>query len=657
MGIATGLQKKFSFKQVGISALSSALTAGGGGPITGIKDAALAVANAVAVNAITQGVSIAAGVQNRFSWAGLAAAGVAAGIGAGFDYAGGGKVSLSGKIADAVGGGRFGVNVAHGVRGAALGLAGAATRSAIEGTSFGDAALAALPDIIGNAIGYAVAGRASRAIEKALSSPVEEPALATAVDALDIAPLEPFELELPELDRLGDTPQIALLNSRQNSAARASDGNVAPFSPAWWARLADDPFISAVLASPRDGRVSPVQREPLAQERLPTMNAGNVPRAPFLNFLLTGKFGGNPMAAYHAGNSTAAALDAVEEPTIALGLAGGAIAMGLEAAPFIFTRYSAGSLATAEGLTGLVPGMEAATPVAGLGVAGVAAHRAGVLDEVGDAAGALLRRVACFVAGTPIHTRDGLKAIEQIRVGDMVWSRSEHDVGDASWRKVTEWAPTGEQKIYEVSVEARDGRAETYRTTEMHPFWVETGGADGTGGFIAASLLKAGESVRLVDGSAARITSVTSTQVIEPVYNFSVEGWHTYHIGELGVWVHNDVCLGDIPFFNPNYLRPNQTSAVLDTLAHVKNGTTPVGPTATNWARTFNNNEGLLPTAIGGRQVAYSEYRVASAPFSQAGAGTHRIVMGETTTGRYYFYTTTHYGTDGTARQAFWRIR
>ena len=29
---------------------------------------------------------------------------------------------------------------------------------------------------------------------------------------------------------------------------------------------------------------------------------------------------------------------------------------------------------------------------------------------------------------------------------------------------------------------------------------------------------------------------------MENVYNFEVEGFHTYHIGELGVWVHNTNC-------------------------------------------------------------------------------------------------------------------
>ncbi|MGZ5029302.1 MAG: polymorphic toxin-type HINT domain-containing protein [Methylobacter sp.] len=30
-----------------------------------------------------------------------------------------------------------------------------------------------------------------------------------------------------------------------------------------------------------------------------------------------------------------------------------------------------------------------------------------------------------------------------------------------------------------------------------------------------------------------------------PVYNFEVEDFHTYYVGELGVWVHNTNCFAD----------------------------------------------------------------------------------------------------------------
>ncbi len=172
------------------------------------------------------------------------------------------------------------------------------------------------------------------------------------------------------------------------------------------------------------------------------------------------------------------------------------------------------------------------------------------VGEIGVAAFGALRRV-CFAAGTLIHTKDGLKPIEQIRVGDRVWSRSEHDVGDASYRTVLEAACTGEKEIWEIAVSTPDGRAETYRATETHPFWSETGGDDGEGGFVAAGDLEVGEQLRLHDGSPAYVTRVAKTDAVEPVYNFSVDGWQTYHVGELGVWVHN-ICLNEFQRLFPD---------------------------------------------------------------------------------------------------------
>lgn len=62
-------------------------------------------------------------------------------------------------------------------------------------------------------------------------------------------------------------------------------------------------------------------------------------------------------------------------------------------------------------------------------------------------------------------------------------TRSEHDRGEPSWRKVLEAAQTGEEATLAVEVSAMDGRVETCRATELHPFWVVT---RGEGGFVAA---------------------------------------------------------------------------------------------------------------------------------------------------------------------------
>ncbi|SUD89732.1 polymorphic toxin-type HINT domain-containing protein [Psychrobacter phenylpyruvicus] len=138
----------------------------------------------------------------------------------------------------------------------------------------------------------------------------------------------------------------------------------------------------------------------------------------------------------------------------------------------------------------------------------------------------------CFVAGTLIETIDGLKPIETIQQGDLVWSRHEETL-EYGYRPVTGTFSFDDKEIYEVVVQDSTGNTETYQTTEEHPFWV-----DGSG-WIAATALMAG--MKLVDRNNEILTVVSQTKLdkTDTVYNFEVDEFHTYHIGEFGVWVHN----------------------------------------------------------------------------------------------------------------------
>ena len=98
----------------------------------------------------TQGIAVVTGLQSKFDWAGVAAAGIGGGVG----NIAGAKLGLTGKL------GQY-------VSGMAGGVAGAAATSLVTGNDFGDTLMAQLPSIIGNtignAIGDAVAGRGGRA--------------------------------------------------------------------------------------------------------------------------------------------------------------------------------------------------------------------------------------------------------------------------------------------------------------------------------------------------------------------------------------------------------------------------------------------------------------------------------------------------------------
>lgn len=144
---------------------------------------------------------------------------------------------------------------------------------------------------------------------------------------------------------------------------------------------------------------------------------------------------------------------------------------------------------------------------------------------------------ACFVAGTLIQTVDGLKPIEQIQRGDLVWSRQEF--GDAyAYKPVFETKVTENQQLYEVVVENASGETETYLTTAEHPFYI----ADL--GWLKASLLEVGMPLLDRNGNSGslKVKSQTKLERWEAVYNFEVGEFATYHIGHLGVWVHNANC-------------------------------------------------------------------------------------------------------------------
>ncbi|WP_432199761.1 polymorphic toxin-type HINT domain-containing protein [Erythrobacter sp. W53] len=167
VGVATGIQDKFSLKGVALSALSAGVSGGldkiGVFSKLGVASASSgnAIVNAAArgalTSAVTQGVAVGVGLQSKFSFAGVAAAAVAGGVKQGIgEWASnqGHKIStglgFTGDTEIDVAGG-----ITAGIVGAASSIAAAATRSAIDGSSFGDAIVASIPDVVASALdGY-----------------------------------------------------------------------------------------------------------------------------------------------------------------------------------------------------------------------------------------------------------------------------------------------------------------------------------------------------------------------------------------------------------------------------------------------------------------------------------------------------------------------
>ena len=81
----------------------------------------------------------------------------------------------------------------------------------------------------------------------------------------------------------------------------------------------------------------------------------------------------------------------------------------------------------------------------------------------------------CFAAGTLVHTKDGLKPIEQIQVGDWVLSKPESGEGEQAYKRVVNTFSFEDRVVRRVTYSVmRNGSWEHERliATDNHPFWV-----------------------------------------------------------------------------------------------------------------------------------------------------------------------------------------
>ena len=133
---------------------------------------------------------------------------------------------------------------------------------------------------------------------------------------------------------------------------------------------------------------------------------------------------------------------------------------------------------------------------------------------------------ACFPAGTPIHTQQGIRKIEQIREGDLVWSEHETS-GQISLKKVI----TTIRKEIDTTVQI-ELEGETIETTAEHPFYTKEGWKD------AADLTEQ-DHIQTKNKKWYRVKGQNFLYTKKKVYNFEVEDWHTYFVGKLAWLVHN----------------------------------------------------------------------------------------------------------------------
>lgn len=108
----------------------------------------------------------------------------------------------------------------------------------------------------------------------------------------------------------------------------------------------------------------------------------------------------------------------------------------------------------------------------------------------------------CFVAGTAVHTANGLVPIERVQIGDLVLSQPEHG-GEPVYKKVVNTFIHLEKKIVEVIYWLEDEPDTEYSifATDNHPFWVNEIG------WTQADQIDSGTHLQLVDRRSAYVIS------------------------------------------------------------------------------------------------------------------------------------------------------
>ena len=132
----------------------------------------------------------------------------------------------------------------------------------------------------------------------------------------------------------------------------------------------------------------------------------------------------------------------------------------------------------------------------------------------------------CFVGGTLVATKDKTKKIEDIQEGDLVWSYNE-ETGKKELKKVVELSRNTSSSLVIVSVNGTE-----IICTPEHPFYVN-------GNWIEAKDLTKGMLLTTLEGKTSPVESVKFLDEKVKVYNFEVEGNHSYYVSDKGILVHN----------------------------------------------------------------------------------------------------------------------
>lgn len=151
-----------------------------------------------------------------------------------------------------------------------------------------------------------------------------------------------------------------------------------------------------------------------------------------------------------------------------------------------------------------------------------------------------------FAAGTLVHTKEGLKPIEQIQVGDWLLSFPEDQPIPQEYRqdpnppkiykRVVQTFVTENQPVTEFPVtNYASGIHERFTATPNHPIYVKDRG------WITLEAIYAGRKLVAVENhyfGNLMLGGLSKDKGLATVYSIEVEDFHTYYVGKEGMWVH-----------------------------------------------------------------------------------------------------------------------
>ena len=135
----------------------------------------------------------------------------------------------------------------------------------------------------------------------------------------------------------------------------------------------------------------------------------------------------------------------------------------------------------------------------------------------------------CFVAGTKVKTENGFKSIEDIKIGEKVYSFN-LDNNEIELKEVLELIHSSAKDTYKLTIGGK-----TVEMTSKHQVYIVDKG------WTRAYNIKIGDMMLSASGDKVKITNIEHIKYDEPIdtYNLAVEDNSNYFVTDIQVLVHN----------------------------------------------------------------------------------------------------------------------